>query len=357
MHFSDDLNQWFLQDHRDLPFRKTREPYKIWISEVMLQQTQVATVIDYYNRFISAFPTVWDLANADEEKVYKLWEGLGYYSRAKNLHRAAKQIVERFNGVFPDDIKNVLELPGVGPYTAGAVLSIAFNQSVPAVDGNVMRVMSRVCMEASDVKDPKSRKIFEHLVMKHMGGEPYVFNQALMELGALICTPKQPKCLICPIQKHCEAYRENCVTEFPIQIKKIKKTQQKMAVLTVKKGEEILIIKRPPEGLMSNLWGFPTVLIEQEENKVARVLEYLETEFGLKGTVLLQKQGKKHVFTHLVWHMELFIIDVKDRIPQIDFPICQWLGYEAWHHLAFPTAFKKQFDLIEPHVRCGGIHV
>ena len=194
------LLDWYHINHRKLPWRDQFDPYKIWLSEIMLQQTQVTTVIDYFNRFVKTYPTVQDLALADEDSVLKLWEGLGYYSRARRLIPCAKMVVELFDGEFPKDYKKIIKLPGVGSYTAGAVLSIAYNIKLPAVDGNVMRVYSRLFNMDADISDAKSKKIFEEKVFDTLPEDRRHYNQALMELGATICTPKSPKCMACPIQ-------------------------------------------------------------------------------------------------------------------------------------------------------------
>lgn len=357
MKFYEALNAWFVESHRALPFRETREPYKIWISEVMLQQTQVVTVIDYYRRFIKRFPTVEALAMAEEDDVFKAWEGLGYYSRARHLMRAAKVIVNDYNGVFPSDLESVLKLPGVGPYTAGAVLSIAFNQKVPAVDGNVMRVMARVFEIEDDISQPKSRGRFEAEVMKTMGGEPYIFNQAIMELGALICTPKQPKCAVCPVQSFCKGFQHQTMLGFPVKLKKLQKQHLKIAMVIATYNDQHFLIKRPSEGLMANLWAFPTcdttAVSPMDENR--KITAFMEEEYGFKVLVSQHLKGKKHVFTHLVWDVTLYFAVLSEAPMQVDYPMNTWLGLEQLETLPFPTAYKKQFELIEELV--GKSHV
>lgn len=349
MEFYEALNAWFVKAHRALPFRETREPYKIWISEVMLQQTQVVTVIDYYKRFIERFPTVFDLANAEEDDVFKLWEGLGYYSRARNLMRTAKILVNVYDGVFPNDLKAVLKLPGIGPYTAGAVLSIAYNQKVPAVDGNVMRVMARVFEMGDDISQPKSRGRFETQVMATMGGDPYVFNQAIMELGALICTPKQPKCDVCPVRVFCKAHENKTMLAFPVKLKKQEKLPMKIAMVVATHKAQQFLVKRPNEGLMANLWALPTFDLSgvTYTDEVEYLTQCMEAEYGFKVTMAHFEKGKKHVFTHLVWEVTLYFANLIESPATLEYPLNTWLEFKAWEALPFPTAYKKQFTVIE----------
>ena len=207
--FRQDLIGWFEQEQRTLPWRQDQDPYKVWVSEIMLQQTRVDTVIPYFNRFIEQFPTIEALAEAEEDKVLKAWEGLGYYSRARNLQAAVREVHEHYGGRVPDNPKEISSLKGVGPYTAGAILSIAYGIPEPAVDGNVMRVLSRILSIWEDIAKPATRKIFEEAVRELISHEnPSFFNQALMELGALICTPTSPSCLLCRVREHCLAFFE-----------------------------------------------------------------------------------------------------------------------------------------------------
>ncbi len=343
--FYKQLNNWFTSAKRSLPFRETRNAYNIWLSEVMLQQTQVATVIDYYNRFTARFPDVYSLAEADEEEVFKLWEGLGYYSRARNLMRTARLVADTYDGIFPDNRPELLKLPGIGPYTAGAILSIAYDVPTHAVDGNVMRVMSRVFDMDADISDPKSRKLFEDVVMREMGGAPHVFNQALMELGALVCTPKKPKCATCPVQSMCAAYERDIVDKRPVKLKKIKKGKVKIAVIVAQYQGKYLIVKRPNEGLMANLWGFPNQ--PYETFSYGDIEAHLATEFGVESRAYADRAGKKHVFTHLIWEVQLVFAEVTKAPGTVESPEVKWLERQAFETLAFPTAFKKQFEAID----------
>lgn len=317
--FKNQLIAWYEKNKRDLPWRKTNDPYKIWVSEIMLQQTKVDTVIPYFNRFITKFPTVYHLAEADEQTVLKEWEGLGYYTRAKNLHHAVREIVEEYNGEVPRDPVKLSTLKGIGPYTKGAVLSIAFNQPEPAVDGNVMRVFSRLLEIEEDIAIQRTKKQFEEIVRNIIPkDDPSTFNQAIMELGALICTPRKPKCEECPVQKYCEAFQNDKQSLLPIKGKAKKKTVIPYVVLLIKnKKNELAIVKRPSTGLLANMWQFPMVPI----NEVGKdhIEHWVYGEYGIK-VLLNKKVGKlKHVFSHLIWqlevyHAELAQIEKKERI-------------------------------------------
>ncbi|HBI03581.1 MAG TPA: A/G-specific adenine glycosylase, partial [Paenibacillaceae bacterium] len=272
--FQRDLLTWFEQEKRSLPWRENKDPYRIWVSEIMLQQTRVDTVIPYYDRFMERFPTIKDLAEADLEDVYRVWEGLGYYSRAKNLHTAVREVKEQYGGVVPNTPEEIHKLKGIGPYTAGAILSIAYGLPEPAVDGNVMRVLSRVFLIQEDITKTKTRKVFEELVRKIIStGNPSNFNQALMELGALVCSPKSPQCLTCPVHTHCQAVKEGMQEALPVKKKSKKGKSVEMAVGLVRNQEnQWLICKRPAEGLLANLWEFPGVEGSLENEKMQEEL-------------------------------------------------------------------------------------
>lgn len=338
MSFQNKLLAWYQVNARVLPWREDSNPYKIWLSEVMLQQTQVITVIDYFNRFIKRYPTVEALASAEEEKVLKLWEGLGYYSRARRLIPCAQMVVERFDGQFPKDYSDMIKLPGVGSYTAGAILSIAYNKKVAAVDGNVMRVYARLYNLDWDISIPKSKKAFEDLVMETLPEDRRHFNQALMELGALVCTPKSPKCDLCPIEADCLAKHADVAASLPIKSKKIKKKHMKKIVLRIECDGEMLLIKRPNEGLLAGLWGLACFDYEVplEEN----IRYWLEDNLDLDYVSHEVIKEAKHVFTHLIWDMTLIKVIVKDK-KVVDFPEVVWIAPEGLSEYPLPTAFKK----------------
>lgn len=333
--FQDNLLEWYEENKRDLPWRRTDDPYKIWVSEIMLQQTQVDTVIPYFYRFIEQFPTVYDLASAKEEEVLKAWEGLGYYSRARNLQHAVREVVSEYDGQVPDNPAELGKLKGVGPYTRGAILSIAFHQAEPAVDGNVMRVFSRVFNIKDDISLGRTRKKFEtltkDLIPEH---DPSSFNQAVMELGALVCTPRTPMCMLCPVNEYCEAFNEGVQEQLPVKAKKAKQKKEfYLAVLIKDQRGHIIVEQRPGTGLLANLWQFPMIPEKFKEPEQAE--QWLYKEYGLEVT-LKKKRGKlKHVFTHIIWELEIHdavllntevnderlrLIDVDD-VTQYPFPV------------------------------------
>ncbi|WP_425355438.1 A/G-specific adenine glycosylase [Saccharibacillus sacchari] len=312
-YFSRELLVWYDRSKRDLPWRRHRDPYFIWVSEIMLQQTRVDTVIPYFHRFIERFPTIRDLAEAPQEDVVKMWEGLGYYSRARNLQAAAQQIVELHDGQMPSAREHVFALKGVGPYTAGAILSIAFNQPEPAVDGNVMRVLSRYFLIEDDIAKPKTRigmeKIIPGLIPE---GRASDFNQALMELGALICTPKSPHCLICPVMEHCRGRIEGMERELPVKTKAKKpRPEQRLAILLEGSGENegrVLVRRRPKTGLLASMWEIPHVAAAGEDLGIDVVqLEELLEDRGLAWSPMTAYMTAEHTFSHIHWTMRVLI--------------------------------------------------
>ena len=345
--FTNDLLKWYRENKRDLPWRKTSDPYSIWLSEIMLQQTQVATVIGYYNRFLEKFPTVDALANASEEDVYKLWEGLGYYSRARNLMRCARQVVEEHNGRFPASVEALKKLSGIGPYTAGAVASIAFDVKAHAVDGNVMRVISRLDEMGLDISDPKNRVYFENRVLELMEASPGDFNQGLMELGATICKPTNPICRSCPVNSHCKAYENGSQKSYPYKKPKAEKKKENIAVIIVKNQEKILIVKRGPDGLLSNLWGFPSLEVQDHGSSNNHLVqEFLEETFSMRASYIGTIKGKRHIFTHRIWTMDLYIYELESVPEVIEDPQVAWVDSESLMEYAIPTAFKKLLNLL-----------
>ncbi|WP_264805008.1 A/G-specific adenine glycosylase [Cytobacillus sp. NCCP-133] len=342
--FQDALLSWFEAEQRDLPWRKDQDPYKVWVSEIMLQQTRVDTVIPYFHRFIKQFPTIKALSEADEEKVLKAWEGLGYYSRARNLQAAVREVHEKYGGKVPSSPKEISSLKGVGPYTAGAILSIAYGIPEPAVDGNVMRVLSRILSIWDDIAKPSSRKIFEAAVRKLISHEhPSHFNQALMELGALICTPTSPSCLLCPVREHCTALHEGTQHELPIKTKtkKQRNVQLAAAVLADDQGR-ILIHKRPEKGLLANLWEFPMVEInlayinEKEQMKGA-----FHTQYGAQAEIDEMTGQIEHVFSHLTWNINVYKGRVKSlNKEKADLKLVSMDEMEVY---PFPVSHQKMF--------------
>jgi A/G-specific adenine glycosylase len=259
------LHSWFELYKRDLPWRNTIDPYKIWLSEIILQQTRIDQGLEYYNRFVDEFPTISDLANAPEDRVLKLWQGLGYYSRARNLHATAKDIVARCNGIFPQEYPAILALKGVGEYTAAAIASISFNLSYPTVDGNVYRVLSRFFGIFDAIDSTSGKKKFYQLANELIKGtDPALHNQALMEFGALQCTPKNPQCIVCPLRERCFAYANRKIAELPVKQNKTKQRDRYFSYLVIDEGTYIYLRKRGENDIWRNLYELPYIENEQE---------------------------------------------------------------------------------------------
>lgn len=344
------LLDWYDQEKRDLPWRVNKDPYRIWLSEIMLQQTQVITVIDYFRRFITAFPDVFALADADEEQVFKCWEGLGYYSRARNLHLCAKKVVEVYGGVFPSRYDALLKLPGIGPYTAGAIASIAYDEMVPAVDGNVLRVISRLfCIDAA-INQPRNHAMFVTQTTALLPSRVGDFNQALMELGATVCTPKKWKCEVCPINQACCAHQNKRVDAFPVKLKKSPQKIQNVAICIVRSKQapsKLMVIKHDSSGLLGNLWGFPRYELPSEGalEEIEVFYSWFESQFGATPKCLKIEKGKPHVFTHIKWQTQLIYLELDEAI-RIDYPKTEWVNMVELNALALPTAYIKQLELI-----------
>lgn len=333
------LLNWYQENARILPWRKNTEAYCIWVSEIMLQQTRVETVIPYYERFMQHFPTIQALAEGSEEELLKLWEGLGYYSRAKNMQKAAKVICEEYQGQFPEDFKKILSLPGVGAYTAGAISSIAFGKQRAAVDGNVLRVITRLTESSQDILDTKFRKIVTEALEKiypvQRSGD---FTQSLMELGAVICVPNGfPKCEACPLNHLCGAYCHQTQMQYPVKKKKAERKIQHKTVLILKYQDKVALHKRPQRGLLGGMWEFPNL-----EGKMSKkeIKEWLTSQ-GIVAENIVKADDNKHIFTHVEWHMSSFLVNCAE-ISQNQGNAYLWVTKETLEkEYALPTAFKK----------------
>ena len=337
--FSHQLIEWYQTIKRDLPWRKDQDPYKVWVSEIMLQQTQVDTVIPYFNHFINRFPTPVALAEANEDEVLKAWEGLGYYSRARNLHAAVKEVAASYDGKVPTDKEKLQSLKGIGPYTLGAIMSIAYGEPEPAVDGNVMRVLSRVFIIEHDIKKVATRKIFEALVRQLIDPKrPSDFNQGLMELGALICKPTQPKCNECPLKSLCLAHEQGIETTLPVKTKTKKQRQEQFYVPVIESEDgQVLIEKRPSEGLLANLYQFP--MIEQSQTDVELLGDYVSARYQSLLEVDEPLLPVKHVFSHLIWSLVPVKFTTKTTFPVDEHQ--QWVKKDALSQFAFPVPHQK----------------
>ena len=327
------LLDWYRNNARDLPWRRTRDPYRIWVSEIMLQQTRVAAVLGYYARFLETFPTVEALAAAPEDRLMKLWEGLGYYSRARNLQRAARLVAER--GGFPDTRAGLLELPGVGDYTASAIASAAFGRREAAVDGNVLRVYARLTDCHDDVSDPGVKKAVRARVQEMFPEEEAdirIFNQALMELGATVCGPNgPPRCLLCPVRDFCLGQARCTAETLPVKKpKKARRVEEKTVFLLLRNGETALR-KRPGTGLLAGLWEFPNVEGSLDESAAGKIL----AAWGLEPKVWRSRLAARHIFTHVEWHMTGYVLEVSGEGP----PEFLWTG--SLESRAVPSAFAR----------------
>ncbi len=300
--FQECLINWYQENHRDFPWRQDHDPYHIWISEIMLQQTTTETVIPYYQNFIEHFPTVDDLAWASLEDVYKMWEGLGYYRRAKHLHESAKMIVDQYQGVFPCQYEDIIALKGVGEYTAGAILSIAYFKPYPAVDGNVLRIISRVYLIKENIVKKNTQKLIYDKVKELLKGyDASSFNQALMDLGATICRPVHPRCSNCPIASFCKAREFHQQNVLPISIKKINHQEINYITGIITYQDQFFIIKNPP-GLLENLYGF----VQYEVESPYTFIERFKEEYGVELNIVSSIKRVKHVFTHRTWYMNVY---------------------------------------------------
>ncbi len=341
--FQTELLDWYSKEARTLPWRNDPDPYKTWISEMMLQQTRVDTVIPYYNRFIAEIPTVRALSDVPEEKLLKLWQGLGYYSRAMNLQKAARILIEKFNGEIPSDIKELQSLPGIGAYSSGAIASIAFGARTCAVDGNVLRVMARITANTGDISDRMVKiqltEVVEGLLPARRTGD---FNQALMDLGATTCLPNgEPKCAVCPVQGYCEAYGKGLVSMIPEKAKSKERRTEEMTVFILSRDDAILLKKRAGRGLLANLWEFPHTGGHLAEEECKEKLE----EWGIRSRDITPIGPSRHIFSHLEWHMTGYFILADSRRPlPAGNPQEEWVWAskkEILQRYSIPTAFKS----------------
>ncbi len=333
------LLEWYARSGRDLPWRRTRDPYAIWVSEIMLQQTQVKTVIPYYERWLAEFPTVSALAAVPQEKVLKVWQGLGYYARARNLHKAAQEIVQCYGGIFPEDPEAVLKLPGIGETTAGGILSAAFDQSQAILDGNVKRVLARlVGLEVAPRRAiallwRNSRTLLDPQ-------QPRNFNQALMDLGATVCLPRHPTCPVCPWTAHCRAYQMNMQNEIPVSESRapIPHKQIGVAVIWNEQGQ-ILIDRRRQEGLLGGLWEFPGGKIEPEETVQECIVREIQEELGIEVAVGDRLITIDHTYTHFRVTLNVFHCSHVSGAPQpIECDEVRWVTLEEIEQYPFPKA-------------------
>ncbi|RMG83627.1 MAG: A/G-specific adenine glycosylase [Bacteroidetes bacterium] len=310
MSFFNEIIDWYIKNKRDLPWRNTTDAYPIFLSEIILQQTRVEQGLPYYYKFLEHFPDVFTLAKADEQKVLALWQGLGYYSRARNLLKAARMIVNEFGGKFPQDYSELKKLPGVGEYTAAAIASFAFKQKVPAVDGNVLRVLSRLFNDSTPID--KNKKHFFELASEVIRPFPSdVFNQAMMEFGAVICTPK-PNCVQCPVISYCKAFAKNTVNSLPVKARKVKKKDRFFYYLFIRDKDKLLLEKRIEKDIWQHMYQLPLIESKYKISDFDMFTSVILEEKGIKGNIFKKTPEKKHILTHQnIYYSFLFMEKVK----------------------------------------------
>ncbi|HKK87716.1 MAG TPA: A/G-specific adenine glycosylase [Saprospiraceae bacterium] len=333
------LFSWYLKHKRPLPWRKTKDPYKIWVSEIILQQTRIDQGMDYYIAFINKWPDVASLARATEDELMKAWEGLGYYNRARNMHQTAKYVSNELNAQFPKTYKDLLRLKGIGPYTAAAIASFAYGLPHPVVDGNVYRVIARIKNLEMDITKPSARSIFVGILEKMMDGvDPAVFNNAIMEFGALQCTPRNPLCEDCFYSEHCQAYQKNTVQVRPVKTKKTKKRTRYLHYFVQDKQNEQWVRKRGPGDIWPGLYEFP---LRETTTKPKNISEILPAAALPKNQAQLLF-SKKHILTHQVLHIHLWLTELDTR--QLENEGFRQKSQEELNQLSFPRPLHGIFE-------------
>ncbi len=342
--FRKKLINWFSGNRRPLPWRQNRNWYRIWISETMLQQTQVTQVIPYYHRFLHKFPNVRALASASLENLLKIWEGMGYYARARNLHAAARLIMTEYGGELPRDQRKIRDLPGFGPYTTNAVLSLAFNEPFSVVDGNVTRIICRLFAIDLDIRQPATKKIISQkadqlLDQEHAG----VFNEAIMELGAIICTPRMPLCAKCPVSEYCQAKQQKKVDRIPYKSPPIAKPLANVTAYVVRRKNKFLLAQRPAAGLLGGFWEFPSILSEKNPDFSRK----FPVDLPFTGKVARELQPVRHSFTHfnLLIKPVVFLIDSSD-FNFTFYTAVQWTEYDEFSRFPMHRFMHKILDQI-----------
>lgn len=334
------LLPWYRSCKRDLPWRVDRNPYHIWVSEIMLQQTRVEAVKGYYRRFLETLPDIESLANADDDLLHKLWEGLGYYSRVRNLKRAAQTVMTEHGGVFPGEYDKILSLSGIGEYTAGAISSIAFDLPVPAVDGNVLRVAARLTDNHTPVDKPSFKREVRDALAQIYPQAAGDFTQALMELGATLCGPNRaPECERCPCNAFCLGHRQGTAAALPRRTPKRSKRTQELTVLILRCEDRYALEKRPPAGLLAGLWQFPNMPGKMDAQEALLQVERM----GLKPKEITRQVEREHIFTHIKWEMCGVYVDVKEMDSRHTWLTAEQIDKEA----ALPTAFRQFWDIGE----------
>jgi A/G-specific adenine glycosylase len=349
------LLTWFDANARDLPWRRTEDPYAIWLSEIMLQQTQVDTVKGYYERFLKRLPTVAHFARASLDQILKLWEGLGYYSRARNAHKAAKQVVAEFGGEFPKTVEGLLSLSGVGRYTAGAIASIAFGVRAPLVDGNVVRILCRIfCLHGNPTTSVMQKSLWALATELVPPGRPGDFNEAMMELGATVCHRQSPECEQCPLKTLCQAYKQGVQSALPERVKRKPRPRVLVAVGVIYRRGRILIDKRKPEGLLGGLWEFPGGKKKSRESFKQALTREVREELDIEIQVNQRLIVVDHAYTHFEVQLHVYACEFVSGQPKcLGCTDIKWVFPSQLDRYAFPTANRKIFPKIQTPGRCA----
>lgn len=336
------LLKWFDAHKRTMPWREQPIPYYVWVSEIMLQQTQVSVVIPYFERFIKELPTIEALAQADEELFLRLWQGLGYYSRVMNLQKAARIVQDQWQGELPQEKDELMTLPGIGDYTAGAISSIAYGKVATAIDGNVLRVYTRLYDDDGDITKVATKRRVDAYVMDTMDKtRPGDFNQSIMELGALVCTPKNPKCNACPVADDCKARANGTQLLRPVKPQKKKSVEEEKTVLVIRADKRVIVQKRPNKGLLKNLWQYTLVDAHLTEKEAVAFAQ----EQGHVPLKIKQGPTYKHIFSHRIWNIVSFIIDVEETTGKHT-----WAVQDRLEEYAIPSAFSLISEWLENEV-------
>ncbi len=344
------LTRWYRENSLDLPWRKTDDPYQVWVSEVMLQQTRIETVIPYYNRFMEKFPDVEKLAGSDIQQVLKRWEGLGYYARARNLHKAAQVICEKFQGRLPDTREELLTLPGIGGYISAAIASISFHIPAAVVDGNVKRVLARLFMDATPINATGEKNQFETYAVKLLDpDQPGDFNQAIMELGQRICKPGKPVCSDCPVQEFCMVFQADKVGQYPVRVVKKSIPHKKMNYAIVFQGEKCLLLRRPAEGLLGDLWEFPGYEQDRQTDQPEKQLaDKIRRMTGIRISVKEKIGTAAHAYTHFKVTADIYLCFYKSGEIRLDGPTeHQWILPEEIRQFPCHKLIHKIFPMLD----------
>jgi len=344
------IETWYQKQHRDLPWRNTNDAYRIWLSEIILQQTRVQQGLPYYERFIKAYPTLGDFANAKESDLLLLWQGLGYYSRVRNMHYTAKSIVDHYQGQFPKQYEELLKLKGIGEYTAAAIASFAFELPYPAIDGNLMRVIARLYGIDDDIAKQKTRKVFTSIASEMMKNtSPSIFNQSMMEFGAIQCKPKSPDCSSCPVQNQCVAFAENRVSRLPVKLKKTTIRSRYLNYLIIKTETKSIFIKQiKGKGIWQNLHEFPMIESKHPLSE-ADFLQEIRKQYSIlfASTLKYRSPEIKHRLSHQLLHIHFNILTVKEIKPDSKW---QKIVVSQLSDFPFPEIINKNKDLILKHL-------